>query len=107
MFVNVTLPVLLTLPEKKNGWPGGTGSKHVLVTLMPGVRVFEQMALVVAVGCPDGGGQFTNESVPWATNVFTLGLQGFKLVQLPLNEATWPTLRVGKVATRLGMVREL
>ena len=40
MLVKVTLPLLLTLPEKENGWPGGTDCRHDLVTLMPVVRVF-------------------------------------------------------------------
>jgi len=50
MFVNVTLPVLLTLPEKVSGWPGGTGCRgHDLVTRMPGVKVSEQVALAELV----------------------------------------------------------
>ena len=46
MFVNVTLPVLLTLPEKVSVWPGATGEMgHVLVTLIPGVRTSEHVVL--------------------------------------------------------------
>src|ERR1039458_6392498 len=38
MLFNVTLPVLLTVPEKVSNWPGETGcAEHTLVTLMPGV----------------------------------------------------------------------
>jgi hypothetical protein len=43
MFINVTLPVLLTLPEKVSNWPGATGcAGQNLVTLMPGVKASEQ-----------------------------------------------------------------
>jgi hypothetical protein len=50
MLVNVTLPVLLTLPEKANNWPGATGCVgHALVTTMPGVEVTGQVALAVLV----------------------------------------------------------
>src|ERR1039458_2506293 len=87
MFVNVTLPVLLTLPPKVNKKPGGTGSKHDLVTLMPVVRVFTQTALVELV-IPPGGRQFVNESLPVAVNVFVLGMQGFKETQNPCIPST-------------------
>src|ERR1035437_1004340 len=50
MLFNVTLPVLLTLPEKVNNWPGATGCVgHALVTTMPGVVMTGQVALAVLV----------------------------------------------------------
>jgi hypothetical protein len=50
MFVNVTLPVLLTLPEKVSNWPGATGcAGHTLVTLIPGVKTSEQVVLAELV----------------------------------------------------------
>jgi hypothetical protein len=43
MLVKVTLPVLLTLPEKVSVWPGATGcTGHDLVTLIPGVVISGQ-----------------------------------------------------------------
>jgi hypothetical protein len=39
MLFNVTLPVLLTLPENVSNWPGETGcTGQAFVTLMPGVK---------------------------------------------------------------------
>src|SRR5208282_774338 len=95
MFVKVTLPVLLTLPEKVSNWPGETGcAGHDLVTWMPGVKTSEQVVLAELVTVR---GVAVNWSVPWATSVAVLGLQGFNGTQLPLNEATWPRARlVGK-----------
>src|ERR1035437_3804735 len=50
MLFNVTLPVLLTLPEKVSVWPGETGcAGHTLVTLMPGVVISLQVADAVLV----------------------------------------------------------
>jgi hypothetical protein len=50
MFVKVTLPVLLTLPEKVSNWPGETCfAGHALVTTRPGVVVIGQLALAVLV----------------------------------------------------------
>ena len=46
-----------------------------------------------------GGRQFVNESLPWAVNVFVLGMQGFAGTQNPLNETTWPMLIMGKFVT--------
>src|ERR1035437_851581 len=53
MLINVTLPVLLTLPEKVSNWPGNDRSGHTLVTLMPGVVFSLQMAdaVFVAMAC--------------------------------------------------------
>jgi len=43
MLFKVTLPVLLTLPEKVSVWPGETDcAGHDLVTLMPGVVISGQ-----------------------------------------------------------------
>jgi hypothetical protein len=43
MLFKVTLPVLLTLPEKVSVWPGETNcAGHDLVTLMPGVVISGQ-----------------------------------------------------------------
>ena len=50
MPVKVTLPVLLTLPEKVSVWPGETGcAGHTLVTLMPGVVTSWQVTDAVLV----------------------------------------------------------
>src|ERR1035437_9954654 len=50
MLFNVTLPVLLTLPEKTSTCPGITRpSGHDLVTLMPGVVTSGQVADAVLV----------------------------------------------------------
>jgi hypothetical protein len=50
MFVKVTLPVLLTLPEKVSNCPGETGcAGHTLVTLMPGVVMSGHVADAVFV----------------------------------------------------------
>ena len=88
MLVNVTLPVLLTLPEKVSNWPGATGvTGHVLVTTIPAVKVSEQvlvMELVTVLGW------VVNWSTASTVNVTVLGLQGLNGIQLPLNGATWP-----------------
>jgi hypothetical protein len=97
MFVNVTLPVLLTLPEKVSNWPGETGpTGHDLVTLMPGVKTSEQEVLAELVTVL---GLVVNWSTPWAVNVAVLGLQGFNGIQLPLNDATWFVARLVMNAT--------
>jgi hypothetical protein len=49
MLVKVTLPVLLTLPEKVSVWPGETCCRHDLVTLMPAVVLSVQVADAVLV----------------------------------------------------------
>src|SRR5437868_3661844 len=92
ILVSVTLPLLLTLPEKMSIWPGATGEAgHTLVTLMPGVNTSEQVAvaeLVTVRGC------VVNWSIPWATRLAELGLHALAGIQLPLNEATWPLRRL-------------
>jgi len=50
MFVKVTLPLLLTLPEKVSNWRGATGCVgHTLVTMIPGAVVMGQVVLAVLV----------------------------------------------------------
>src|ERR1035438_10446578 len=100
MLVNVTLPVLLTLPEKVSNWPGETGCMgHVLVTLMPGVKTSEQEVLAELVTVR---GVDVNWSTPMAVSVIVLGLQGFNGIQLPLNEATWFVTRLVGKNTEIG-----
>ena len=95
MLVKVTLPVLLTVPEKTNDCPGPTGTVgHTLVTLIPGVVTTEQVTpaeLVTVCGVA------VNWSTARATRVAVLGLQASDGTQLPLKEATCPIARlVGK-----------
>ena len=92
MFVKVTLPVLLTLPEKVSNRPGATGEVgHTLVTLMPGVKTSEQVVLTELVTVR---GWLVNWSMPSAVRMAVLGLQGLEGIQLPLKEATWPLRRL-------------
>src|ERR1035437_8523782 len=49
MLVKITLPLLLTLPEKVSNWPGNDRSGHTLVTMIPGVVVSGQVADAVFV----------------------------------------------------------
>ena len=75
MLVSVTLPVLLTVPVNNRAWPGATGPVgQVLVTLMPGVRTFAQVVVVVAVTIL---GKVVKRSEADATIVAMLGAQGF------------------------------
>ena len=45
MLVTVMLPVLLTLPEKVSKKPGGTGFRHVLVTVMLAAVISVQLVV--------------------------------------------------------------
>src|SRR5207302_1113177 len=85
ILVRVTLPVLLTLPEKVSNWPGATGcAGQALVTLMPGVKTSEH---VVWTELLTVRGKVVNWSTPWATNVAVLARQGLEGTQLPLKFA--------------------
>src|SRR5580700_6039443 len=92
MFVKVTLPVLLTLPEKVSNCPGETGcAGHALVTLIPAVKVFSQLMVVKLVTVR---GVDVNWSVARTVRMAVLGPQAFKGTQLPLNAAAWPRARL-------------
>src|SRR4051812_18449823 len=92
MLVKVTLPVLLTLPEKVSNWPGATGwAGHAFVTLMPGVKTSEPV--VWGKPAPVGGG-VGNWPMPGAPSGAVLELQGLAGIQLPRNEATGPLSRL-------------
>src|ERR1700733_10025069 len=97
MLVSVTLPVLLTLPEKVSNCPGATGpAGHVLVTARPGVTVSEQVTLSELLTVR---GWVVYWSVPCTVSVTVLGPHGLAGIQLPLNEAVWPASKLVTKAT--------
>jgi hypothetical protein len=98
MFVNVTLPVLLTLPEKVNNWPGETRrSRHDLVTLMPGVVISGQVAdaVFVTMFC-------VQLSLPVAVTVLLTEQASVGAVKEAVKGADAWAARLGTVNTVLG-----
>ena len=68
--LSVTLPVLVTVPEKLMGAPGAVASAHTLVTAMLGSVLMTQVALAVSVT----GAPALMASVPDAVTVFVDGV---------------------------------
>src|SRR5436190_22457235 len=86
MFVRVTLPVLLTLPEKVIIWPCETAcGGHTFVTLIPGVVISEQVMLADATTLLE----CAVTSVPCTRIIAVLGLHGIAGIQLPLKLIDW------------------
>ena len=97
-FVNVTLPVLLTLPENVSNWPGATGCVgHTLVTLMPGVVISVQVADAVFVTITR-----VQLSLPVAFTVLLTEQASTGAVKLAKKFANAPGARLGTVNTVLG-----
>src|ERR1019366_2403618 len=98
MPVKVTLPVLLTLPEKVSVWPGETGcAGHTLVTLMPGVVTSGQVTDAVLVT-----GAAVQLSLPLAVTVLLTEQPSMDVVKLAVKFADAPGARLGTVNTVLG-----
>jgi hypothetical protein len=94
MLVNVTLPVLLTLPEKVSNWPGETGcAGHTLVTLMPAVFIPRQVADAVFVT------MCVQLSLPVAITVLLTEQASMDVVKLAVKFVDAPGARLGTVNT--------
>src|ERR1035437_8662894 len=86
MPVKVTLPVLLTLPEKVSVWPGETGcAGHTLVTLMPGVVTSGQVTDAVLVT-----GAAVQLSLPLAVTVLLTEQPSMDVVKLAVKLTVAP-----------------
>jgi hypothetical protein len=98
MFVNVTLPVLLTLPEKVSNWPGATGdSGQTLVNTRPGVVINGQVDDAVLVTICE-----VQLSLPVAVTVLLTVQASIGAVKLAVKLADAWTARLGTVKTVLG-----
>ena len=95
MLFNVTLPVLLTLPEKVSNPPGETGcAEHTLVTVMPGVFIPVQVADAVFVTMT-----FVQLSLPVAITVLLTEQASMGAVKLAPKVADAPGTKLGTVNT--------